>query len=105
MHAYNVNQGTYDFYRECRGQSPSNLSTSASTNERISPSRKLSTLERADSELDEFDTQAVRFKPESLDNLVKLTKFNKRELKLMYRGFKQVSGYPSKWPTSVDLPH
>lgn len=45
----------------------------------------------ADSELDEFDTQAVRFKPESLDNLVKLTKFNKRELKLMYRGFKQVS--------------
>jgi len=33
----------------------------------------------------------VRFKPESLDNLVKLTKFNKRELKLMYRGFKQVS--------------
>lgn len=46
---------------------------------------------QADSELDEFDTQAVRFKPESLDNLVKLTKFNKRELKLMYRGFKQVS--------------
>lgn len=33
----------------------------------------------------------MRFKPESLDTLVKLTKFNKRELKLMYRGFKQVS--------------
>lgn len=32
----------------------------------------------------------MRFKPESLDNLVKLTKFNKRELKLMYRGFKQL---------------
>lgn len=40
--------------------------------------------------MDEFDTQAVRFKPESLDNLVKLTKFNRRELKLMYRGFKQL---------------
>jgi len=40
--------------------------------------------------LDEFETQTVRFKPESLDNLVKLTKFNKRELKLMYRGFKQL---------------
>lgn len=51
-----------------------------------------SQLERyTDSELDEFDTQTVRIKPESLDNLVKLTKFNRRELKLMYRGFKQVS--------------
>lgn len=46
---------------------------------------------RSDSEFDEFEGQTVRFKPESIDNLVKLTKFNKRELKLMYRGFKQVS--------------
>lgn len=40
--------------------------------------------------MDDLDQQTVRFKPESLDNLVKLTKFNKRELKLMYRGFKQL---------------
>jgi len=32
----------------------------------------------------------VRYRPESLLQLCKLTKFSKRELQLMYRGFKQV---------------
>lgn len=121
MHAYNVNQGTYDFFREFQVSTPASPSTTSisdgyhskfqypkqkdrSKSKSLidrSSNRPPSTTQfnqssqfnrpRTDSELDEFDTQAVRFKPESLDNLVKLTKFNRRELKLMYRGFKQVS--------------
>ncbi|GIY24977.1 kv channel-interacting protein 4 [Caerostris darwini] len=36
-----------------------------------------------------MDGPQARFKPEALDTLCQLTKFNKRELQLMYRGFKQ----------------
>ncbi|XP_054708826.1 Kv channel-interacting protein 1-like isoform X1 [Uloborus diversus] len=42
-----------------------------------------------DSEFDEMDGPQARFKPEAIDTLCQLTKFNKRELQLMYRGFKQ----------------
>ncbi|XP_071043530.1 A-type potassium channel modulatory protein KCNIP1-like isoform X2 [Parasteatoda tepidariorum] len=42
-----------------------------------------------DSEFDEMDGAQARFKPEAIDTLCQLTKFNKRELQLMYRGFKQ----------------
>lgn len=31
-----------------------------------------------------------RYKPESLDSLCRNTKFTKREIQIMYRGFKQV---------------
>lgn len=43
-----------------------------------------------ESEFEELDGQHVHFKPEAIDTLCHLTKFNKRELQLMYRGFKQV---------------
>ncbi|XP_022250160.1 Kv channel-interacting protein 1-like isoform X2 [Limulus polyphemus] len=42
-----------------------------------------------DSEYEEVDVQQDRYTPEALDNLCEITKFNKRELQLMYRGFKQ----------------
>ncbi|XP_015916862.1 A-type potassium channel modulatory protein KCNIP1-like isoform X8 [Parasteatoda tepidariorum] len=45
--------------------------------------------ESNDSEFDEMDGAQARFKPEAIDTLCQLTKFNKRELQLMYRGFKQ----------------
>ncbi|XP_067938527.1 calsenilin-like [Watersipora subatra] len=40
-------------------------------------------------EHDVFEKQVGRHKPESLDNLCRTTKFSKKELKTMYRGFKQ----------------
>jgi Ca2+-binding EF-hand superfamily protein len=42
-----------------------------------------------DSEFEDLDGQHVHFRPEAIDTLCQLTKFNKRELQLMYRGFKQ----------------
>ena len=44
----------------------------------------------SDNELDDLDMQVVRYKPEGLDALVKNTKFTRKELQIMYRGFKQV---------------
>lgn len=43
-----------------------------------------------DNEVDDLEIQIARYKPESLDNLCKTTKFTKKELQIMYRGFKQV---------------
>ncbi|GFS61428.1 kv channel-interacting protein 4 [Trichonephila inaurata madagascariensis] len=43
----------------------------------------------SNSEFDDMDGPQARFKPEAIDTLCQLTKFNKRELQLMYRGFKQ----------------
>ena len=40
-----------------------------------------------------LDMHVARFKPESLENLCKMTKFSKKELRIMYRGFKQVKVY------------
>ena len=37
--------------------------------------------------------QVVRYKPEGLDILCRNTKFTKKELQIMYRGFKQVRPY------------
>lgn len=39
-------------------------------------------------EFDEFDNTSIGVKPERIDVLCKLTKFSKRELKIMYREFK-----------------
>lgn len=41
----------------------------------------------------DFDSEDahVRIKPEPLDNLCQMTKFTRKELQYMYRGFKQVS--------------
>jgi len=44
----------------------------------------------ADPELDNVETQVVRHKPEGLDALCRLTNFTRKELQIMYRGFKQV---------------
>ena len=45
----------------------------------------------ADSDLDEFEPNALRYKPDHIETLCKSTKFSKKEIQLMYRGFKQVS--------------
>ena len=45
----------------------------------------------ADNEFDDLEMQVVRYKPEGLDALCKNTKFTRKELQIMYRGFKQVS--------------
>ncbi|XP_013782821.2 Kv channel-interacting protein 4-like, partial [Limulus polyphemus] len=41
------------------------------------------------SEYEEVGGQQTRFTPEAIEKLCENTKFNKRELQLMYRGFKQ----------------
>lgn len=45
-----------------------------------------------DHDLDDLE-QVVRYKPEGLDSLLKNTKFTKKELQIMYRGFKQVGWF------------
>ncbi|KAG1696507.1 hypothetical protein GQR58_006357 [Nymphon striatum] len=45
---------------------------------------------RADSEFDDIEGQQVHFRPESIESLCNVTKFNRKELQSMYRGFKQV---------------
>lgn len=46
-------------------------------------------MSHTDGDLDGEDAH-VRIKPEKIETLCKVTKFTKRELQLMYRGFKQV---------------
>ncbi|XP_077991997.1 calsenilin-like isoform X2 [Glandiceps talaboti] len=40
-------------------------------------------------DLEDLEMQVVRYKPDGLDELVRTTNFTKKELQLMYRGFKQ----------------
>ncbi|KAL3864621.1 hypothetical protein ACJMK2_006286 [Sinanodonta woodiana] len=40
-------------------------------------------------DIDDLEMQVVRYKPEGLDILCKNTKFTRKELQIMYRGFKQ----------------
>ncbi|XP_074642598.1 A-type potassium channel modulatory protein KCNIP1-like isoform X2 [Tubulanus polymorphus] len=44
---------------------------------------------RKGDELDDLEMQVVRYKPEGLEQLCRNTKFTKKELQIMYRGFKQ----------------
>ncbi|KAK2149451.1 hypothetical protein LSH36_452g02018 [Paralvinella palmiformis] len=44
---------------------------------------------KKDHDLDDLEMQVVRTKPEGLDALCSKTKFSKKELQVMYRGFKQ----------------
>ena len=46
----------------------------------------------ADNAQEDPETQAPRYKPEGLDALVQTTKFSRKELQILYRGFKQVVG-------------
>jgi hypothetical protein len=45
-----------------------------------------------DSVEDELELSAVRHRPEGLEQLEALTRFNRKELQILYRGFKNVSG-------------
>jgi len=47
-------------------------------------------VDAADYGLDDGETNAVRCKPENIDELTRATKFTRKELQTMYRGFKQV---------------
>ncbi|XP_050544618.1 Kv channel-interacting protein 1-like isoform X1 [Daktulosphaira vitifoliae] len=40
-------------------------------------------------DIDDFNIQVSRYRPEELSKLTKITKFNKKEIQLIYRGFKQ----------------
>ncbi|XP_059152946.1 Kv channel-interacting protein 4-like isoform X3 [Physella acuta] len=42
-----------------------------------------------DNDIEDLEMQVVRYKPEGLDTLCKTTKFSRKELQIMYRGFKQ----------------
>ncbi|XP_046910307.2 A-type potassium channel modulatory protein KCNIP1 isoform X1 [Dermatophagoides farinae] len=42
-----------------------------------------------DSEFDDLDAPNVHFRPEALETLCQLTKFTRKELQMIYRGFKQ----------------
>nr|KAG5705223.1 hypothetical protein BaRGS_011249 [Batillaria attramentaria] len=44
---------------------------------------------RKDHDIDDLEMQVVRYKPEGLDTLCRNTKFSRKELQIMYRGFKQ----------------
>lgn len=48
------------------------------------------TLYFAEEDIDEFNIHVSRYRPEELTKLTKITKFNKKEIQLIYRGFKQV---------------
>lgn len=57
------------------------------------PKAKLSPLPLpADSVEDEFELSTVCHRPEGLEQLQEQTKFTRRELQVLYRGFKNVSG-------------
>ena len=43
-----------------------------------------------DDDVDDFSLNVTRYKPEELEKLSKTTKFAKKEIQLIYRGFKQV---------------
>lgn len=48
-------------------------------------------------DIDEFNIHVSRYRPEELTKLTKITKFNKKEIQLIYRGFKQVCSYDVKF--------
>jgi len=53
------------------------------TREKIRPG------EEKDNDLEDLEMQVVRYKPEGLDALCRNTKFTRKEIQIMYRGFKQ----------------
>lgn len=40
--------------------------------------------------MDDLNLHVTRYRPEELDKLAKTTKFTRKEIQLIYRGFKQV---------------
>ncbi|XP_064602054.1 Kv channel-interacting protein 4-like isoform X7 [Liolophura sinensis] len=49
----------------------------------------MSESDDTDHDIDDLEMQVVRYKPEGLDILCRNTKFTRKELQIMYRGFKQ----------------
>ena len=47
----------------------------------------------AENEFEESTAQVLRYKPKPIDELVKITRFSKKEIQNLYRGFKQVMFY------------
>jgi hypothetical protein len=45
----------------------------------------------AENDYDDNSAAYIRYKPRPIEELVKITRFTKKEIQLMYRGFKQVS--------------
>ena len=45
----------------------------------------------AETDAEEVELSVVRYRVDDLDSLARTTKFSKKELQLMYRGFKAVS--------------
>ena len=45
-----------------------------------------------DTDLDEIETSYFHLKPASIQTLLKSTQFSRRELQIIYRGFKEVWG-------------
>ncbi|XP_036365585.1 Kv channel-interacting protein 4 isoform X9 [Octopus bimaculoides] len=55
-----------------------------------------------DHDIDDLEMQMVRYKPEGLDVLCRNTKFSRKELQIMYRGFKQsIAGRTMECPTGI----
>jgi len=45
----------------------------------------------AGGDLQDADSHVTRHKPEGLESLCRTTKFSRKELQILYRGFKQVA--------------
>jgi hypothetical protein len=52
-------------------------------------------LKTKENDFEENASSMVRYKPKPIEELVKATRFTKKEIQLMYRGFKQVSYFNS----------
>lgn len=63
----------------------------------LSPSSSFFT----DSVEDELELSAVRHRPEGLEQLEAQTRFSRKELQILYRGFKNVS----EWATMHNVQH
>ena len=46
-----------------------------------------------DEDLEEFHVHVTRYRPEDIQKLTSKTRFTRKEIQLMYRGFKQVCSY------------
>lgn len=58
-----------------------------------------------DSVEDELELSAVRHRPEGLEQLEAQTRFSRKELQILYRGFKNVSGQAIVQPSSIHNAH
>lgn len=62
----------------------------------------LVSLSHTDSVEDDFELSTVCHRPESMDKLQEQTKFTKKELQVLYRGFKNV-GLAAEWTKKAGM--